>query len=432
VHQAGQMRDIFLVLAVLVGLGFTIKRPFIGVLLWEWFSIMAPHQEAFGFSRTLPLNLLIAVVTLLSWFFSSEPKRIAPHKIILLLAIFLMWMTFNSFFAFRPDYSWPHWDRTWRIFAFGFVVSALATNRVRIEALLWCAAISLMYYGVKGGIFTLMTGGSYRVYGPSGTIIGDNNQLALALLMIIPLIEYLRSTASSKWLSRLLLASMAFIGISVLGSYSRGAMVAMGVLVVLVIAQSRRKVLYTLMLLGFAVIALSLMPPEFFDRASSIKAADSDSSFLGRWMAWQVAFFYATDHLPFGAGFYAPQLAGIFNHYFPGAFLHAAHSIYFQVLGEHGFIGLVLYLLIMISGLLSYRRLSKLNLQNTDAAWIRQFARMCGTSLLMFALGGALLSMAYYDIFIMLLCLVPPVNAIASARGKRTANNRATAGMGPP
>ena len=164
------------------------------------------------------------------------------------------------------------------------------------------------------------------------------------------------------------------------------------------------------------MIALSLMPPEFFDRANSIQAADSDSSFLGRWMAWQVAFLYATDHLPFGAGFYAPQLAGIFNHYFPGAFLHAAHSIYFQVLGEHGFIGLILYLIIMTSAFLSYRRLSKLKLQNTEAAWIGRFARMCSTSLLMFALGGGLLSMAYYDMFIMLVCLLPALNAIASAQ----------------
>src|SRR4051794_19504289 len=104
------MRDIFLVLAVIIGLGFTLKRPFIGVLLWEWFSLMTPHMEAYGFSRSLPLNLIIAVVTLLSWLFSKEPKRIAPHKITILLLIFLIWMTFNSFFAFRPDYSWPFWD----------------------------------------------------------------------------------------------------------------------------------------------------------------------------------------------------------------------------------------------------------------------------------------------------------------------------------
>jgi putative inorganic carbon (HCO3(-)) transporter len=220
---------------------------------------------------------------------------------------------------------------------------------------------------------------------------------------------------------------MACMAISVLGSYSRGALVAMGVLVLIAVLQSRRKVLYLLVIGGFAVIALSLMPPEFFDRMNTIKAADSDSSFLGRWMAWKVAFFYATDHFPFGAGFYGPQLGAIFSHYFPGEPLHAAHSIYFQVLGEHGFIGLILYVVLIATALLSFLRLSRLNLKDTDAAWIHSFARLCGTSVLVFAVGGALLSMAYYDTFIMLLCLLPPVTAIASAHVAQKRKKRATA-----
>lgn len=420
------MRDIFLIIAVLIGLGFTFKRPFVGLLLWEWFALMTPHMEAYGFSRSLPLNMIIAVVTLLSWLASDEPKRIAPHKITVLLLIFLGWMTFNSFFAFNPDFSWPYWDRIWRIFAFGFAVSAMATNRVRIEALLWCASISLMYYGVKGGIFTLMTGGSYRVYGPEGTIIGDNNQLALALLMVLPFVEYLRSTVASKWLSRLLMACMGFMAISVLGSYSRGALIAMALLVLIAVLQSRRKILYLFVIGCFAILALSLMPPEFFDRMNTIKSADSDSSFLGRWMAWKVALFYATDHLPFGAGFYAPQLKAIFSQYFPGETLHAAHSIYFQVLGEHGFVGLILYALLMICALVSYFKLSRLSLKDTEAAWVSRFSQLCGASLLVFTVGGALLSMAYYDTFIMLLCLLPPMTAIASEHIAQKREKRAT------
>jgi putative inorganic carbon (HCO3(-)) transporter len=133
-------------------------------------------------------------------------------------------------------------------------------------------------------------------------------------------------------------------------------------------------------------------------------------------MAWKVALFYATDHFPFGAGFYAPQLNGIFGQYFPGEPLHAAHSVYFQVLGEHGFIGLIQYVILLVVALLSYFKLSRLKLKDTEAAWIHRFAQACFSSLLMFAVGGALLSMAYYDTFVMLLCLLPPVSAIASAQ----------------
>jgi putative inorganic carbon (hco3(-)) transporter len=409
------MRDIFLVVAVLVGLGFTLRFPFVGILLWVWFSIMSPHEEAFGFSQTLPLNFAIAAVTMVSWLFSKEPKRFPVHLVTILLLLFLAWTTFNSFFAYAPDFSWPYWDRVWRIFALGFMISCLATNKIRIEAILWCAAISLMYYGVKGGIFTIATGGSYRVYGPSSTIIGDNNQLALALLMVLPMMEYLRSTVASNLLSKGLLACMALIGVSILGSYSRGAYIGMAVLAVIAVAQSKRKVIYFLAIASFAIAALWLMPQSFYDRVDTIGSVNSDASFQGRWMAWQVATRYAWDHFPFGAGFYAPQLRPIFSYYFPGEPIHAAHSIYFQVLGEHGFIGLILYVGILIAAAQSFRRLARLKLQNTDADWIHRLSQLCFSSIIAFGVGGAALSMAYYDLFIIVICLIPPLTLIAEA-----------------
>jgi putative inorganic carbon (hco3(-)) transporter len=409
------MRDIFLVVAVLIGLGFTLRFPFVGILLWVWFSIMSPQAEAYGFSQTLPLNFIIVVVTIVSWFFSNEPKRFPIHNVTVLLFIFLAWTTLNSFFAFAPGFSWPYWDRVWRIFALGFMISCLATNRVRIEAILWCASISLMYYGVKGGIFTIFTGGSYRVYGPASTIIADNNQLALALLMVLPLMEYLRSTVKSKLLSRTMIGCMALIGVAVLGSYSRGAYIALVVLAAVAVVQSRRKVVYFVVIGSFAIVALWLMPHSFYERVATIRSVDTDSSFQGRWMAWQVALRYAVDHFPFGAGFYAPQLPSIFNRYFPGEIAHAAHSIYFQVLGEHGFIGLGLYLGLLITAVRGLRRLARLKLQNTDADWVHRLSQLCFSSIVAFGVGGAALSMAYYDLFIIVVCMIPPLMAIADA-----------------
>jgi putative inorganic carbon (HCO3(-)) transporter len=407
------MRDIFLVVAVGIGLGFTLRFPFVGVLLWVWFSIMSPHMEAFGFSQSLPLNFAISLVTLVSWLISKEPKKVPLHKITVLLIVFLIWMTLNSFFAYAPDFSWPYWDRFWKVFVLGFAISAIATNRVRVEALLWCASISLMYYGVKGGLFTLATGGAYRVYGPPSTIIGDNNQLALALLMILPVMEYLRSTITSKLLSRIMLGCMVLMGISILGSYSRGAFIAMVVLALLSAFQSKRKVVYVCAIGGGAILALWFMPHGFYDRMNSISSASSDTSFQGRWIAWQVATLYSVDHFPFGAGFYAPQLGAIFNYYFPGEPIHAAHSIYFQVLGEHGFIGVILYIGILIAGAQGFRGLARLKLQHTDAAWIHRLAQLCFSSIVAFAVGGAALSMAYYDLFIIIICLIPALNIIA-------------------
>ena len=415
------MRDIFLVVVVAISLGFTLRFPFIGVLIWEWFALMNPHQEAFGFARSLPLNLLVAGSAVLSWLMSDEPKKIPRNSLTVLFLVFLVWMTFNSFFAFNTTWSWPFWDRTWRIFALGFLIAATATNRVRIDAIIWVAAISLMYYGVKGGIFTVMTGGVYRVYGPDSTIISDNNQLALAVLMSMPLIEYLRSTATSKVVKLILVACLVASAIAVLGSYSRGAYIAMAAIAVLFLLNVRQRLMY--LLVGGVVLyfALHFMPQSFFDRVDSLNSLKTDASFQGRWTAWQVAIKYAAEHFPFGAGFYGPQLKAIFHQYFPGEEPHAAHSIYFQVLGEHGFIGLGIYLAIILTAIKYCWSIVRRTRRLKDI-WQHRLARMIQTSLLAFFVGGAALSMAYYDLFVVLALLLPqiatllPAAAVAGAK----------------
>lgn len=408
------MRDLFLIGVVAISVGFTLRFPFIGVLIWEWFALMNPHQEAFGFARSLPLNLIVAGSAMLSWALSEEPKKIPRNAMTVLFLVFLIWMTFNSFFSFNTTWSWPFWDRTWRIFALGFLMAATATNRVRIDAIIWVAAISLMYFGVKGGIFTVMTGGQYRVYGPDSTIISDNNQLALAVLMAMPLIEYLRSTSPSRILRWILAACMICCAIAVIGSYSRGAYIAMAAIAVFFLIHTKQRLMY--LLIGGVVIyfMLGFMPQSFFDRLDTIQSLKTDGSFLGRWVAWQVAIMYATEHFPFGAGFYGPQLHAVFNHYFPSQEAHAAHSIYFQVLGEHGFIGLGLYAAIILAAY-KYCRTIVQRTKRLKELWQYRLARMIQTSFLAFFVGGAALSMAYYDLFVVLAFLLPQISALLPA-----------------
>lgn len=425
------MRDLFLVAAVAISLGFTLRFPFVGVLIWEWFTLMNPHQETFGFARSLPLNLIVAGAAVLSWLISEEPKKIPRSSITTLFFLFLVWMTFNSFFAFDPGWSWPYWDRTWRVFALGFLIAATANNQVRINAIIWVAAISLMYYGVKGGIFTVVTGGNFKVWGPPGTIITDNNQLALALLMTLPLIQYLRTNVTSKGFSLVLLGCLLSSAIAVLGSYSRGAYVAMAALAVFFLLHTKRRFLYLFACAAVIVAAIHFMPQSFFDRVDTMNSLDTDSSFQGRVMAWQVAFRYALDHFPFGAGFYGPQLDGIFLHYFPGTNPHAAHSIYFQVLGEHGFIGLALYLGIFFVAFKYSISIIRRSKKSMEAAWAQKLARMIQVSLIAFGVGGAALSMAYYDMFVILVFLLPNIAAIAAQTAGERVSTKWRAGPAP-
>jgi putative inorganic carbon (HCO3(-)) transporter len=393
------MRALFLVAVIGAGLLATATYPFAGVLLWTWFTCMDPHQEAYGFAQSAPFNFIIACVTIAAWLFSKERKWPPIDATFVLICAFLAWITLNGYFAADPAWSWPLWDRTWKTAVLGLIIMAMATNKVRVHALVWTVVVSLLYYGIKGGLFTILSGGHSHVLGPPNSMIGDNNQLALALLMILPLANYLRMHSADRRLSLGLAAAMVLTTVAVLGSYSRGAFVALAALAAVAWFRSKRKVLYLVTIVAVAVPLFYLMPQSYYDRLSTIQSADTDSSFQGRVMAWRVAFNYARDHLPFGNGFAGSERPAVFNSYFPGEKTHAAHSIYFEVLGDNGFVGLAIYLAILVVAFLNCFRIKRIARTNPDLAWAGDMADMVQLSLFVFCVGGAALSMAYYDVF---------------------------------
>jgi probable O-glycosylation ligase (exosortase A-associated) len=424
------MRGLVLIIGLLGGLGLTLPYPYVGVLLWSWFALQQPHQDAYGFVLSIPLNLIIALVTLAAWLLSSERKRPPFEPIFWMMAAFLVWMTFNSFFAFDPAWSWPYWDRTWKTFFLGFVISAMATSRNRIYALVWIMVISLFYYGVKGGLFTIITGGHFHVIGPQATAIGDNNSLAAALLMVLPFANYLRGQVADKRIAVLLTAGMALTIISVVGSYSRGAVVGLGALALFALLRARNRFVY----LGFAAViflfVLQFMPEGFFQRVATITTATQDTSFAARLQSWQVSFSYALDHFPFGAGFYAIQLGTLYNHYFPGQVPHAVHSIYFQVLGEQGFVGAIIYLCILAAAFVRCSVIVSRTRRMPEQRWANELAVAIQASLFVFAVSGAALPIAYYDLFIMETMLLLPLTEIVLHKQNRKFQPSAASAIG--
>ncbi len=427
------MRDIVLMLAITAGIGSSFFSPYAGLLVWVWYAIMYPQDGAYGFSRSLPLNFVIAAVAAFSWLISrSERKFPAVNLTLVLVIMFLAWVTINSFFVPYPAWSWVYWDRVWKIYACGLLAMVLTTNKVKFQALMWVAVISLSYWGLRGGMFTLTTGGDYHVFGPPDSEIGDNNDFALAITSMLPLLYYVRIHTASPAIRMAVVAVLGFDVLTVLGTYSRGGFVALSVLVVAAWLRTRNKLIYPFAAVIMIVPILHFMPQSFFDRINSINDYQTDGSFQGRVMAWHVAYDVAVDDFPFGAGFYAPQLSPIFNHYFPGAATHAAHSIYFQVLGEHGFIGLGIYLMMIASAFLNLRSVIRTTSKSPELAWANDLARMMQLSMLAFCVGGASMSQAYYDLFTLNICLSAALReltrkALAPTRDRGVAEARPVA-----
>jgi putative inorganic carbon (HCO3(-)) transporter len=438
------LRDLVLSIAVLSCLRLSFKHVFVGVLTWAWLSLMQPHREVYGaIANSLRLNLMVAVVTFLAWYYIKDRKLPQPNPILVTVAIFFAWVVFNSYFIPFPANAAASWDRFWKTLALGLMVMMTATNTLRIHALIWIMAVSLGYYGVKGGLLTIMTGGAKTITGPPGTNIADNNQLALSLLMMLPLVGYLWVQTTNRWVRIGLLGGGILTFLSVVGSYSRGAYIALAALAILGWIRTRgarNKVMYPLAVAAIAYPALKFMPETFYARLNTLNTLHSDISFQGRIEAWNVAYYYARDHFPFGAGFQGPEQPSIYHSYFPGGAFHAAHSIYFQVLGEHGFIGLAIFLIILVLAFSQTRAIRKLARQRPELSWAHNLASMIQLSLFVFCIGGSALSHAYYDLFWIWLGLLVPLRSIVTQAvpqrteiriGERPAFAIQNAGAGP-
>ncbi len=416
------MREILLLIAILAGLAMTLRWPFVGVLIWEWFTLQNPHRETYGFVSDT--NIVIAAVTLLAWALSKE-RKVPPNGAILwLIVIFIGWTTIDTFFAYDVNWSFGYWDRTWKTFALGILLAATVTNRVRLQAVLWVAVISLFYYGVKGGLFTIATGGHNHVMGPSGSMIADNNQLAVAMLMTLPLANYLRGQSTDRRARLLLLGGMILTTLAVIGTYSRGALVGLAALGLLGVLRMKHRFAYISVAVVLIAFVVHFMPEQYFARMhtmDSVASVKNDQSVHGRLVAWEVAYYCARDRFPFGAGFYGPQLAPVFKSYFPSEDNHAAHSIYFQVLGEHGFIGLGIYLTLLAVAFIKLSRIIRAARRQPGKRWIADLGVGLQASLLVFCVSGAALSLAYYDLFVIDICLLLPVWEMVRERKTRPA-----------
>ena len=194
------MRDIIIAMIVFGAVPYMLTRPHIGVLVWSWLGYMNPHRMAYGFAYSFPFSTVTAIATLAGIVFSSERKRIPWSGTMIAWIMLVIWLNITTLFALNHLDAMYEWDRTMKTMLMVFITLLVINTRERINALVWVIVVSLGFYGVKGGIFSLLTGGNYRIWGPENSFIEDNNSLALALVMTLPLMRYLQLSAKNKYI----------------------------------------------------------------------------------------------------------------------------------------------------------------------------------------------------------------------------------------
>jgi probable O-glycosylation ligase (exosortase A-associated) len=176
--------------------------------------------------------------------------------------------------------------------------------------------------------------------------------------------------------------------VAALGTHSRGALLGVVAMAIYMWLKNPRKLFFGSILLTVGIVLALFMPEQWFLRMETIENFQEDASAMGRINAWWTAYNVAKTHIT-GAGFDMYN-ATIFSLFAPDPTrIHAAHSIFFQVLGEHGFIGLFLFLGIWWSVWRVANSIIKDAINKPDFLWCSDLAKMSHVSLVGYAVGGA-------------------------------------------
>lgn len=389
------MRDLIVAAAVFGSLPFILYRPWFGILVWAWLGYMNPHRLAWGFATEMPFALIVAVTTFCAILMSSEKKEIVWTRETKLLLAFTCWMLLTTVFSMYPYLAWDQWDKVWRIMLMTFVTVMLINSRERVHWLIVVIALSLAFYGVKGGLFVLRGGSVHNVVGPPASFISDRNSIGLAMIMTIPLLWYVRMQTKAAWLRLLLLVTTGLTAISIIGTHSRGALVGILVMGLFFLMKARNRLNLLLIMVPVVFIVLSVMPEEYFNRMQTIQTYEEDASAQGRLYAWGNAVELASMRF-LGGGFRSLAAWGGTD----------SHSNWFGVLGEHGWVGLLMFVLLHVFTWRTASEIIRLTKSAGQLMWAQDLARMVQVSLVGYMSAGSFLGLQYFDLFYHLVVLI--------------------------
>lgn len=404
------LRDIALTLLLISALPISLARPYVGALFFAWVSLMNPHRLTWGFAYGISWALYIAVATLAGLVVTKDKVIGDSFSRYRMALLYLAWTAVTTVFALAPDSATGRLIEFTKIQLMCFVMLCMLTTRKRIEWFVVVITMSVAFFGIKGGIFTLLTGGANRVYGPEMSVLGDNNQLATALVMTIPMLFWMAEFVERRWMKYAIYGAMALTAVSIFGSHSRGALLAIAAMAAFLVAKSRHKAPAVMLALVGAVVAVTFMPDDYWERMQTITTYDEDASAQGRLRMWRAAIDVASDRIT-GGGFNVYD-APAFAAYVTGRVL-AAHSIYFQALGEHGWPGIALFLTFWISIWLQSRHALRELESVPDSSKLSTLVRMTQVSLIGYAVGGAFVNIGYWDFPFYLSLIVMGLRRIA-------------------
>lgn len=393
------MRD-FIVLLIFIGsIPAALLNPVHGIFLYTMVSYLNPHRMAWGYSMTLPMAKAVAIATIVSFIFYRGDKKLPRDAESYLFVVFWMLAAFGWVFALNPTGYMEEFQRLSKILLMIVITVCLIKSKKDLRWLVLIIAISIGFHIVKGAIWGLR-GGVGWVKGPSGTFFGGNNEMGLVANMVWPFFFFIANTEKNKWFQRGLWCIFWITPLTIILTKSRGAALAMVVTGAVLFTRVKRKLIFIIIGVLALIAIIPFVPNEWYSRMETIKTYEQDGSAMGRINAWYAAWNLAIDRPLTGGGLRALILPETIYRYAPNPEHYAdVHSIYFEILGELGFPGLIVFLCIITLALFRLNRIKKLSKNLSDGEFYLNYSNGIFLGLVAYIVNGVFLGLAYFDLF---------------------------------
>ncbi|QBM74785.1 putative O-glycosylation ligase, exosortase A system-associated [Sphingomonas sp. AAP5] len=420
------MRDLVFVafLAAFFAAGF--RRPFIFVLAYVYIDVVAPQRLTYFLLNSIPISLIAVVLSVGGWLVADDKTgtRVAPRQgLIVVLMVYCYCTTLTADF---PVEALDKWGWVWKCLAFAAFLPFTLRTKLRIEALLLVMVASAASIIIVGGIKTIASGGGG--YGSLNLMVSNNSGLyegstiSTVAVAIIPLILWFTRHGTifpPDWKVKGFCYALVFSCLLIpVGTSTRTGLLCIGLVAVLMLRDAKRKVLYLCLLATAGMIAVPFLPSSFTNRMSTIKTYKGDESASTRLAVWGWTWDYAKEH-PMGGGFemYRQNKIRYDTERVEGTAANATvdrhltvdqarafHSAYFEMLGEQGFPGLILWLSISLIGIFRMEVLRhRYRKAAADMAWVTPLAGALQSAHIVYLLGAAFIGIAFQPFVYMLI-----------------------------
>jgi len=400
------MRDVIVSLFILGLFPACFRKPFFGLIVFSWLAYMRVQDLTWGFARGQRWSFYVAIMMFAGFFINERRRFFMPDIRCWLMIILVLIIGVGVALSENPDLrQFGRYLEFVKIIGIALFTTAVVRTKAHLRALLWVIALSLGFYGMKAGLWGILTLGRTPILrGPGGMLL-DNNDFSLALSMALPMLVHLGLSEKDPSIRRAFWLAVPLTIVATVMTHSRGGFLSLCACIMVLLWRSRNRLAGFSAGMLLAIAGVLLAPSSYKERIVSISEYETEGSAQSRLRTWGIALRMSAANPLMGVGFgkfrqhfldYAPNPT---DDELSGNSLYVAHSSYLQILAECGGPAFGIYLLLIGLSFWTIWSIRKEALQRYFSSWILNYAVMFEASMVAFLVGATFLNRAHFDLF---------------------------------